>query len=50
MEFKPGDFVSTPNGNGYVAEVLDDQLIVDLVDGDHHREMFNTDQVSLLPE
>jgi hypothetical protein len=50
MEFQPGDFVATPNGNGYINEVIDDEVLVDLIDGDHKRELFNVSQIYLIPE
>ncbi|MCJ8211663.1 hypothetical protein MUY27_18235 [Mucilaginibacter sp. RS28] len=50
MEFKPGDYVATPNGNGYVAEIIEGQVLVDLTDGDHLRELFYPDQLMLMGE
>lgn len=50
MEFKPGDYVSTPNGNGYVNDVIEDKVLVDLIDGDQLRELFDKDQIFLLAE
>lgn len=50
MEYQPGDFVSTPNGNGYVNEVIENQVIVDLIDGDDRREVFDITQIALLEE
>jgi hypothetical protein len=50
MEFKIGDAVATPNGNGYINEIIGDQVIVDLIDGDDHREMFSKDVIAPLPE
>ena len=50
MEFKIGDSVSTPKGNGYINDIIDDQVIVDLIDGDDHRLMFNVADISYLPE
>lgn len=50
MEFQPGDLVSTPNGNGYVNEVIDNEVVVDLIDGDNHREIFDKEQIILLAE
>jgi hypothetical protein len=50
MEFKIGDSVSTPNGNGYINDIIEDQVIVNLVDGDEHREMFSVDDITYLPE
>ena len=50
MELKPGDMVSTPNGDGYVNEVIGDDIVVDLIDGDDRREVFEIGQVSLLPD
>jgi uncharacterized protein YkvS len=50
MEFKPGDYVITPLGDGYVNEVIDNQVIVDLTDGDDRRHVFEKEQVELLPD
>ena len=50
MDFKPGDFVSTPKGNGYVNEVIDNEVIVDLIDGDDKREVFESEEVVLMAE
>lgn len=50
MEFQIGDAVSTPRGNGYINDIIDDQVIVDLVDGDDHREMFSKEDITYLPE
>ncbi|WDF54830.1 hypothetical protein [Mucilaginibacter sp. KACC 22063] len=50
MEYQPGDLVSTPNGNGYVNEVIENQVIVDLIDGDDRREVFDITQIALLEE
>ena len=48
MEFQPGDLVATPNGNGYVNEVIGDDIVVDLIDGDDRREVFLISQLTLL--
>lgn len=50
MEYQIGDAVATPNGNGYINEILGDQIVVDLIDGDDHREMFSVGDISFLPE
>lgn len=50
MEFQTGDLVSTPNGNGYINDIIGNQVIVDLIDGDDHREMFEISQIALLEE
>jgi len=50
MELKPGDYVTTPLGNGYVNEVIDNEVIVDLTDGDDKRHVFEKEQVELLPD
>ncbi|WP_345950750.1 MULTISPECIES: hypothetical protein [unclassified Mucilaginibacter] len=50
MEFQPGDAVNTPKGHGYINEVIDDEIFVDLTDGDHKREIFSKEEISLLPE
>jgi len=50
MEFKQGDFVSTPRGNGYINDIIENEVIVDLIDGDDHREMFDVSQIALLEE
>ncbi|UEG52742.1 hypothetical protein LLH06_17495 [Mucilaginibacter daejeonensis] len=50
MEFKIGDAVSTPNGNGYINDIIGDQVIVDLTDGDDRREMFSKTEITLLAE
>jgi hypothetical protein len=50
MEFKIGDLVSTPRGNGYINDIIDNEVIVDLIDGDDHREMFDISQIGLLEE
>jgi hypothetical protein len=50
MEFKIGDAVATPNGNGYINDIIGDQVIVDLTDGDDRREMFGKDDIAPLPE
>jgi hypothetical protein len=50
MEFQIGDAVSTPRGNGYINDIIDDQLIVDLTDGDDKREVFSKEEVTLLAE
>lgn len=50
MEFKAGDLVLTPHGNGYINEIIGDQVVVDLVDGDHQRQMFNSNEISLSAE
>ncbi|MBS7564035.1 hypothetical protein KHS38_06420 [Mucilaginibacter sp. Bleaf8] len=48
MEFQIGDQVITPKGNGYINDIIGDQVIVDLVDGEHQREMFSKDVITLL--
>jgi len=50
MELQPGDYVSTPLGDGYVNEVIDNEVIVDLTEGDDRRHVFEKDQVVLLPD
>lgn len=50
MEYKPGDYVATPKGNGYVAEIIEGKVLVDLTDGEHQRELFSPDQLMLLAE
>lgn len=50
MEFKIGDLVYTPNGNGYINDIIDNEVIVDLIDGDDRREMFDVSQIALLQE
>ena len=50
MEFQPGDLVLTPKGNGYVNEVIDNEVVVDLIDDDNIREIFEKEQVILLAE
>ncbi|MVN90031.1 hypothetical protein [Mucilaginibacter aquatilis] len=50
MEFQIGDAVSTPRGNGYINDIIDNEIIVDLIDGDDQREVFEKEQVSLLAE
>jgi len=50
MELQPGDYVNTPLGDGYVSEVIDNEVIVDLTEGDDHRHVFEKDQVVLLPD
>jgi len=40
--------VSTPNGDGYVNEVIGDEIVVDLIDGDDKREVFEANQINLL--
>ena len=50
MELKPGDYVHTPLGDGYVNEVIDNEVIVDLTEGDDRRHVFEKDQVQLLPD
>ena len=50
MEFQIGDAVTTPNGNGYINDIIEDQVIVDLIDGDDRREVFGKDDITLLPE
>ena len=48
MEFQPGDFVETPKGKGYVNEIIGDEIVVDLIDGDDKREVFEANQINLL--
>jgi len=50
MEFKIGDAVATPRGHGYINDIIDDEIIVDLIDGDDKREVFSKDEVELLAE
>lgn len=50
MELQPGDYVNTPLGDGYVNEVIDNEVIVDLTEGDDRRHVFEKDQVVLLPD
>jgi len=50
MEFKPGDMASTAKGDGYVNEVIGEEIIINLIDGDDRREVFEVEQVSLLPD
>ncbi|WP_158827081.1 hypothetical protein [Mucilaginibacter lacusdianchii] len=50
MEFQIGDLVATPNGNGYINDIIEDDLIIDLVDGDQKRETFHKEAVTLLTE
>ncbi|MGN6177786.1 MAG: hypothetical protein ACTHNW_01310 [Mucilaginibacter sp.] len=50
MELQPGDYVSTPLGDGYVNEVIDNEVIVDLTEGDDQRHVFEKEQVILLPD
>jgi hypothetical protein len=50
MEFQIGDAVSTPKGNGYINDIIDEEIIVDLIDGDHQREVFERTDVTLIPE
>lgn len=50
MELQPGDYVNTPLGDGYVNEVIDNEVIVDLTDGDDRRHVFEKEQVVLLPD
>jgi hypothetical protein len=50
MEFRIGDLVSTPNGNGYINDIIENEVIVDMIDGDDHREMFDVSQIALLEE
>ncbi|MDT3402744.1 hypothetical protein [Mucilaginibacter terrae] len=50
MEFQIGDAVTTPKGNGYINDIIDNELIVDLIDGDDVREVFEKEQVTLLAE
>jgi hypothetical protein len=50
MEYQIGDAVTTPGGNGYINDIIGDQVIVDLIDGDDHREMFSKQDISPLPE
>jgi hypothetical protein len=50
MEFQIGDAVATPRGNGYINDIIGDQVVVDLIDGDDHREMFSKDDIAPLTE
>jgi hypothetical protein len=50
MEFQIGDAVSTPRGNGYINDIIGNQIIVDLIDGDDHREVFGEEDIAPLPE
>jgi hypothetical protein len=50
MEYQIGDAVTTPRGNGYINDIIGDQVIVDLIDGDDHREMFSKEDIAPLPE
>lgn len=50
MEFQIGDAVTTPRGNGYINDIIDDELIIDLIDGDDKREIFSKEEVQLLAE
>ena len=50
MELQPGDYVNTPLGDGYVNEVIDNEVIVDLTEGDDSRHVFEKEQLVLLPD
>ncbi len=50
MELQIGDAVATPKGNGYINDIIEDEIIVDLIDGDHQREVFERIDVTLIPE
>jgi hypothetical protein len=50
MNFQIGDLVATPNGNGYINDIIGDDTTVDLIDGDRQRETFHSSAISLLPE
>ncbi len=50
MKLQIGDAVSTPKGNGYINDIIEDEIIVDLIDGDHQREVFERNDVTLIPE
>ncbi|MFD1256235.1 hypothetical protein ACFQ3S_05460 [Mucilaginibacter terrae] len=50
MEFQIGDAVATPRGNGYINDIIGDQVVVDLIDGDDHREIFSKEDIAPWPE